>query len=582
MSTETLIKNNKDIRKFRFSDKKRSVLLELPIYHEDIHNAFNDSLENKKAKVVLGEIANSIIENLKEDSTLFVYGSPIQLMKFSEIVSNKLSFHYWVALDTAVVSKKNENSLRHNHLGILIYSKNGSLSFLDLKNTKFPHVLCEACKNNVKDWGGKKHLMNLNGTGLSDVWKDLYKIKGKQNDKIIPQISLNKLDTKNSVFDKNFTCPKEVKARIKQLTHKTGLSELKIDRSYLKKINSGSSDSKKVYVPVLSYKNSNLSNKIILGDCIREMEKLSKAHPNGLFDLVFADPPYNLSKNYKEYDDERSSLEYEKWCNRWIELCVKLTKPGGSIFILNIPKWGLSHAQTLNKIAYFRNWIVWDALSTPKGKIMPAHYSLLYYTKDSSTPKFNMLGKVDPISYCVRQNCVKARNNSNEYVANKNDISEIWFDIHRIKHKKDRDDHPCQLPHKLMDRIIQMYSNENDLVFDPFGGAGTTGICAIKNNRRFTLMELDPYYKAIAEKRISETFKTGDVIRTSIKKSRSKYTKKLLETKVQELSSTLNRKPTLMEFTQWFNITLEELKKIYLNPSNVLKAGRIGLLNQQT
>ena len=85
----------------------------------------------------------------------------------------------------------------------------------------------------------------------------------------------------------------------------------------------------------------------------------------------------------------------------------------------------------------------------------------------------------------------------------------------------------------------------------------------------------------MSEKRISETLKTGDTIRLPSKKMiRSKYTKKFLETKVQELSLTLNRKPTLNEFVDKYRLELGEIEKIYPEPNRVLKAGRISLLNR--
>jgi site-specific DNA-methyltransferase (adenine-specific) len=579
MTKKLIIKNVADLKKIRDKKSAGSFFVELPIHREDISIPFNDSLQNDITIKKLAAISDALIDGLPEHSTLFVYGSPLQLMKFHDVLGSRVHFHYWVALDAGPNVERNSVGLKHNHLGILIYSKNNSLASLNVKDTRFPHMACLACGHNVKDWGGKKHLMNLNGTGLSDVWKDLYKVTGKINDPVISRIKLNKLDLKQSVFGDNLSCPKEIKERIRQLIKGATLNEITIDKKFLNKIN----DASKAVPKIVHIKNGNeLDNKILLGDCIEEMEELAKKYPDGIFDLVFADPPYNLAKNYKEYDDEKSAVEYENWCNRWIELSVKLTKPGGSIFVLNIPRWGLSHSKVLNKNAYFRNWIVWDALSTPKGKIMPAHYSLLYYTKGASTPTFNVSNKIDPISYCLRITCQKEKKDDQKHINNKVDVSEIWSDLHRIKHKKDRDDHPCQLPHKLMDRIIQMFSNKDDLIFDPFGGAGTTGICAVKNNRKFLLTELDPYYKEISEKRIFETLSTGDTIRKTTKKSnQSKYTKRFLETKVQELSNSLNRKPTLEEFTSKFNIDLEEIKKLYPEPHLVLKAGRIGLLNQK-
>lgn len=424
--------------------------------------------------------------------------------------------------------------------------------------------------------------MNMKGAGVSDVWRDFYKIKTKKKDPDNSSIDLNIIDPLKSFIDiKDVGLPENVKARLLSLveSNKKNVLILNVDKNLLLPIsNKKVSTNKNPVVKILDAKD--ITDKVILGDCIAEMEKLSEKYPGGIFDLVFADPPYNLKKDYKVYDDTLADQEYIDWCNKWLELCVRLTKPTGSIFILNIPKWALEHAKHLNKIAYLQNWIVWDALSTPKGKIMPAHYSLLYYTKNHNGFTFNLSEKIDHLSYCVRNSCVESRNHGLFENSYKVEVSDFWSDLHRIKHKKDRDDHPCQLPDKLMDRIIKIFSNKGDLVFDPFAGAGTTAIRAIANNRKYTTIEIDPSYKEITQRKLNEIKKNGGVKRISvIKKAKSLYSKKYLETKAQELSVSLGKKPTLDEFVRTFSLDIREIVNLYDNPERVLKAGRIGLIN---
>ena len=179
-------------------------------------------------------------------------------------------------------------------------------------------------------------------------------------------------------------------------------------------------------------------------------------------------------------------------------------KPGGSLFVLNIPKWAIYHFNYLADKMIFRNWIVWDALSTPAGKLLPAHYSLLYFTKPGAQPRLNLVAEryIDLRVYCIRNQCIVKRKKAG---ADKKElVTDIWRDIHRIKHKKDRDHHPCQLPTKLMERIIKTFSREGDLIFDPFGGAGTTAISAKVLNRHFILTELDIKYVEVARRNLSK------------------------------------------------------------------------------
>jgi site-specific DNA-methyltransferase (adenine-specific) len=81
-------------------------------------------------------------------------------------------------------------------------------------------------------------------------------------------------------------------------------------------------------------------------------------------------------------------------------------------------------------------------------------------------------------------------------------MSDIWFNVHRIKHRRDRDYHPCQLPEKLMDRIIRLTTDPGDKVFDPFAGVGTTALIAKRLGRDFATCELDPTYVQIANEKI--------------------------------------------------------------------------------
>ena len=108
-------------------------------------------------------------------------------------------------------------------------------------------------------------------------------------------------------------------------------------------------------------------DQVHLGDCFSFLEGVAKQHHEGVFDLAFADPPYNLAKNYDAYDDALADQHYLEWCNRWLDGMARTLKPGGSLFVLNLPKWAMHHATFLNSRLDFRHWIVWDALSDPRG-----------------------------------------------------------------------------------------------------------------------------------------------------------------------------------------------------------------------
>ena len=194
-------------------------------------------------------------------------------------------------------------------------------------------------------------------------------------------------------------------------------------------------------------------NTIRQGDCLA----LFKGIPDDSVDITFADPPFNLGKKYTSYEDSVEFEEYLHWCEMWISEMVRVTKPTGSIFVHNIPRWLTYYSGFLNKVADFKHWISWDAPTAPMGKsLQPAHYGVLYYAKDAKQNKY----------YEIRyphKRCRKCGYLLKDYGGKKASlhpfgplVSDVWTDIHRIKHNKYRDEHPCQLPIHLLERIILM------------------------------------------------------------------------------------------------------------------------------
>jgi site-specific DNA-methyltransferase (adenine-specific) len=250
-------------------------------------------------------------------------------------------------------------------------------------------------------------------------------------------------------------------------------------------------------------------DRIIQGDCLTVLRQL----PDECVDMAFADPPFNLGKSYDHYQDRKRLEEYLAWCRAWLTELVRVTKPTGSIFVHNIPKWLTYFAAFLNERAYFRHWIAWDAPGQPLGKTLyPRHYGILYYTKSPKGFKFYDLR-------CPHPRCRECEAPLKDYGGKKSLmhpfgplVSDVWTDIHRIRHKIRRDEHPCQLPEPLLERLILMCTDEGDIVLDPFVGTGTTAVAAKKLGRRFIAIDLDPKYVAIAQRKLErvQPTKIGD------------------------------------------------------------------------
>ncbi|MDQ0350359.1 site-specific DNA-methyltransferase (adenine-specific) [Alkalibacillus filiformis] len=566
------IKHLDDLDKFNES-KFNQIVISTPFETQDIYDSKKYNELSDDFLKFTTELPHKLFDMVDDNGFVFIYGIPQELIYYAYNMNDYFNFKYWIALD---INHENvDNKLPHSHMGVLMYHKPGRKSklLLNTKETRIPYVGCSYCGKNVKDWGGKKHQMNKKGTAISDVWKDFYAVNNVAPDPQVKDIELNFINIKDRLIKiNNNVIPDPVLKRIRNLTEQSDTSMLNIrfDYELNKKVTNINIQSTKENIKKIK---SEDKNKVLLRDSIEYMRELLKKYPDGCFDLVFADPPYNLEKNYEDYDDSQMDQEYIDWCDEWLSLCAKLLKPTGSLFVLNIPKWSIHHARNLSKELYLQNWIVWDALSTPMGKIMPAHYSLLYYTKSKNGNKYNSPGEVDSPEYCLRKSCIKKRKNEN--IDNKLLISDIWTDIHRIKHKKDRDTHPCQLPIKLMERIIEMATDEEDLVFDPFCGAGTTAIVAKKLNRNYLTTDISEEYVEIAERGLNQVEEFGELVRDSVKRPKRDITKKEVELRAQELAQKLDRKPTLEEFLKFTSYSEELLNELYGNPQYPLKASII-------
>lgn len=239
--------------------------------------------------------------------------------------------------------------------------------------------------------------------------------------------------------------------------------------------------------PMLVFKTE--LGRLYKGDClslINEMERES-------IDLIFADPPFNLNKKYESgINDNISKEEYLKWTEKWVTSCIDILKPGGSFLTWNIPIWNTYIANILNKYLSLKHWIAVDIkCRLPiQNRLYPAHYSLLYYIKGQKANTFNP--QRIPLDIC--RHCGGEIKDYGGYKSKLNkmgiNLSDIWYDIPPVRHSKYKTRHSNELSLKLLERIISLTTNENDIVFDPFGGSGTSYIVSEILKRRWIGIEI--------------------------------------------------------------------------------------------
>ncbi len=229
------------------------------------------------------------------------------------------------------------------------------------------------------------------------------------------------------------------------------------------------------------------------GDCMATLPRIASES----IDTVFADPPFNLGKKYgRRTNDSLRDEEYLEWCRTWLAECVRVLKPGGALFLYNLPKWNveLGHFIGQQTDMLFRHWIAVSisACLPIAGRLHPSHYSLLYYTKGK--PKtFRRIRT--PIAVC--RHCggdVKDYGGHRKALNPKGiTLKDVWTDIPPVRHAKFKSGKrkANALSTKLLDRVVEMSTEPGDVVMDPFGGSGTTFAVSEAKGRRWIGMELD-------------------------------------------------------------------------------------------
>ena len=234
--------------------------------------------------------------------------------------------------------------------------------------------------------------------------------------------------------------------------------------------------------------------------------------PTAFVDLLFIDPPYNLTKSFNGATfKERSVDEYQRWFEAWFPKLLRTLKPTASVYICS--DW--HSASTIHQIAAkhlsIQNRITWER---EKGRGAKTNWKNcsedIWFCTVSEDYFFDV--EAVKLKRRVIAPYTDAEGNPKDW-ANTGDgnyrlthLSNIWTDLPvPFWSMPENTDHPTQKPEKLLAKIILANSRPNDLVFDPFLGSGTTSVVAKKLGRRYVGVEIDPTYCCITEKRLAMT-----------------------------------------------------------------------------
>lgn len=240
--------------------------------------------------------------------------------------------------------------------------------------------------------------------------------------------------------------------------------------------------------------------KILLGEATEKLKDLQSES----VDLIIADPPYNLNKDYGNKSDSKSFDEYINFTKDWTKEATRILKPTGTIYVF----MGFRFISYLYQILendnslFFNNWICWfytQGIGKKKG-FSPRHDDILMFTK-SRDFTFNLDDVRVPQKYYRSVNNMRGAN-----------PGDVWEFSHIHYCQENRRNHPTQKPEGLIERMILASSNENDSVIDPFAGSGTTLRVCQQLNRNCFGIEINDKYVEMIRQRLNEPFSGFDSV----------------------------------------------------------------------
>jgi len=258
---------------------------------------------------------------------------------------------------------------------------------------------------------------------------------------------------------------------------------------------------------------------VVWGDA---MKALANYVPDGSVDLVFADPPYNIGKDFNGRKDRWPSDEaYLTWCYQWLDLCIQKLKPHGSLYVMTATQHMPYFDIFLRERLVILSRIVWayDSSGVQARKYFGSLYEpILFCVKDKGNYTFNAEDIMVEARTGATRKLIDYRKATPTVYNSKKVPGNVW-NIPRVRYRMDEyEKHPTQKPTKLLNRIIRASSNPGDVVLDPFSGTFTTSAVAQSLNRDSVGIEIEEEYIKIGLRRLDiQSSYNGEVLRRELR-----------------------------------------------------------------
>jgi site-specific DNA-methyltransferase (adenine-specific) len=277
--------------------------------------------------------------------------------------------------------------------------------------------------------------------------------------------------------------------------------------------------------------------------------------PESTLDLVIADPPYGLFKDYGNDSDMKKPSEFIKWTKTWLSLIIPKIKLTGSLYIFTTWRYCPEIFMFLKSKMIMVNEIIWDRKVPSMGgstrRFSSVHDTIGFFARTK-----NYYFNLDAVRIPYDKETKKARTRSifvgKKWLELGYNPKDVWTVARLHKIHSEREQHPTQKPMQIIERMIKASCPENGVVLDPFAGSGTTVATCLLNNRHFIAFEINREYFQIILNRI-DRIKSGklDDIFTSdekIEPDMNNYNRLEINNKLIENNEFINNSDNQISF----------------------------------
>jgi site-specific DNA-methyltransferase (adenine-specific) len=268
-------------------------------------------------------------------------------------------------------------------------------------------------------------------------------------------------------------------------------------------LGSGFSEPNAVMPTRLAYKDAAHGVYLFQANCLGMMDALIAKHPDGCFDMIFADPPYFLSNggischagkmvkvDKGAWDKSQGPEINHEFNTAWLSRCQQLLKPSGTIWVSGTMHVIYSIGFAMQQLGYkLLNDIAWEKPNPPP------NLACRYFTHATETILW--AAKNEKSKHVFNYTEMKQENNDKQ-------MKSVWRFTAPGSAEKMNGKHPTQKPLALLDRCIRASTKPGDFILDPFSGSSTTGVAAKALGRKFCGIEMDGQFVDLSIKRLSD------------------------------------------------------------------------------